>query len=205
LQAGFNNIFQTQYSMQELEEVGLIKMDILGLRNLTILNKILEKIQKFYNLKLDLNKIPLNNKQTFNIIANGDTTGIFQLESQGMREILKAIKPNNLEDIIVSSSLFRPGPQDHIETYIKRKFGKEKTSFITPELEPYLKSTYGIIVYQEQILLILQKIAGFSLAKADLIRNAISKKDEKEMNQQENLFIKSALKQGYKLIIVKKI
>lgn len=205
LQTGFNNIYQTQYAMQELEAIGLIKMDILGLRNLTILNKILEKVQEVYNIKLDLNKIPLNDKKTFKIIANGDTTGIFQLESQGMREILKAMKPNNLEDIIATTSLFRPGPQDYIETYINRKLSKEKVTYSTPDLEPYLKSTYGIIVYQEQILLILQKIAGFSLAKADLIRRAISKKDIAEMNKQETLFIDSALKQGYKLPIVKKI
>lgn len=205
LQTGFNNIFQTQYAMQELEAVGLIKMDILGLRNLTILNKILNQVEKFYQIKLNLNDIPLNDAKTFKVIANGDTTGIFQLESQGMREILKAMQPNNLEDIIATTSLFRPGPQDYIETYINRKLGKEKVTYLTPELEPYLKSTYGIIVYQEQILLILQKIAGFSLAKADLIRRAIGKKDLKEMNQQEALFIESALKQGYKQTIVKQI
>lgn len=205
LQSGFNNIFQTQYPMQDLAAIGLIKMDILGLRNLTILNKILEQISQIYKIKIDLNKIPLNDKKTFKIIANGDTTGIFQLESQGMREVLKAMKPNNLEDIIATTSLFRPGPQEYIETYIRRKSGVEKITYATPDLEPYLKSTYGIIVYQEQILLILQKIAGFSLAKADLIRRAISKKDIDEMNQQETLFIASALKQGYKLPIVKKI
>ncbi|MBE4703812.1 DNA polymerase III subunit alpha [Spiroplasma platyhelix] len=205
LQTGFNNIFQTQYAMQELESIGLIKMDILGLRNLTILNKILEQVEKYYNIKLDLNQIPLNDAKTFKIIANGDTTGIFQLESQGMREILKAMEPNNLEDIIATTSLFRPGPQDYIETYIRRKLGKEKVTYVTLDLEPYLKSTYGIIVYQEQILLILQKIAGFTLAKADLIRRAISKKDLKVMNQQETLFIESALKQGYNQTTVSKI
>lgn len=205
LQAGFNNIFQTQYSMQEVEAVGLIKMDILGLRNLTILNRILQQVEKFYQVKLDLNNIPLNDKKTFKIIANGDTTGIFQLESQGMREVLKAMQTNNLEDIIAANSLFRPGPQDYIETYVRRKLGKEPITYITPELEPYLKSTYGIIVYQEQILLILQKIAGFSLAKADVIRRAISKKDFLELNQQESLFISSATKQGYQLVTVKQI
>lgn len=205
LQTGFNNIFQTQYPMQDLEAIGLIKMDILGLRNLTILNQILTKINEVYHVKLDLTKIPLDDKKTFKVIANGDTTGIFQLESQGMREILKAMEPNNLEDIIATSSLFRPGPQDYIQTYIRRKLGKEKITYTTPELEPYLKSTYGIIVYQEQILLILQKIGGLSLGKADLVRRAISKKDIQEMNDQETLFINSALNQGYKLETVKKI
>lgn len=205
LQTSFNNILQTQYPMQDLEAIGLIKMDILGLRNLTILNQILTKINQVYNKKIDLNKIPLDDKKTFSIIAKGDTTGIFQLESQGMREILKAMEPSKLEDIIATSSLFRPGPQDYIQTYIKRKLGKEKITYTTPELEPYLKSTYGIIVYQEQILLIVQKIAGLSLGKADLIRRAISKKDIVEMNQQETLFINSALNKGYNLATIKKI
>lgn len=205
LQNGFNNIMQTQYPMLDLEVVGLIKMDILGLRNLTILNKILAQVNQVYRVDLDLNTIQLNDKKTFKIIANGDTTGIFQLESQGMREVLKAMEANNFEDIVATTSLFRPGPQDYIQTYIRRKLGKEKVTYVTSDLEPYLKSTYGIIVYQEQILLILQKIAGFSLAKADLIRRAISKKDFNEMNQQEKLFIDSALSQGYNLTTVKKI
>lgn len=205
LQNGFNNIMQTQYPMLDLEAVGLIKMDILGLRNLTILNKILLQVNQVYHVDLNLSNIPLNDNKTFQIIANGDTTGIFQLESQGMREVLKAMEANNFEDIVATTSLFRPGPQDYIQTYIRRKLGKEKVTYVTSDLEPYLKSTFGIIVYQEQILLILQKIAGFSLAKADIIRRAISKKDFNEMNKQEKIFIDGALAQGYNLTIVKKI
>lgn len=205
LQTGFNNIFQTQYPMQDLEAIGLIKMDILGLRNLTILNNILAKIKQYYQKEINLNTLPLTDQATFKIIANGDTTGIFQLESPGMREILKDMKANSFEDIVATNALFRPGPQDYITTYIKRKLGKEKVTYITEDLKPYLASTYGIILYQEQILLILQKIAGFSLAKADLIRRAISKKDVHEMEQQATLFIKSAMKQGYNHSIAEKI
>lgn len=205
LQTGFNNIFQTQYSMQDLEAIGLIKMDILGLRNLTILNNILEKINKYYQKSINLNALPLTDQATFKIIANGDTTGIFQLESPGMREILKDMKANSFEDIVATNALFRPGPQDYVTTYIKRKLGKEKVTYLTEDLKPFLASTYGIILYQEQILLILQKIAGFSLAKADLIRRAISKKDIYEMEQQETLFINSAIKQGYNRTIAEKI
>lgn len=205
LQNGFNNIMQTQYPMLDLAAIGLIKMDVLGLRNLTILQKILAQVSQVYHVDLDLNTLPLTDQKTFKIIANGDTTGIFQLESQGMREVLKAMEANNFEDIVATTSLFRPGPQDYIQTYINRKLGREKVTYVTTDLEPYLKSTYGIIVYQEQILLILQKIAGFSLAKADIIRRAISKKDFNEMNKQEKLFIDSALAQGYNLTTVKKI
>lgn len=205
VQKGFNNILQTQYAMNYLESNGLIKMDILGLRNLTILQNILAKIKQYYNLEINLLSIPLNDQKTFNILKNGDTTGIFQLESPGMRNILKAMKTNDLEDIIASSSLFRPGPQEYIKTYINRKLKNEKVTFLHKDLEPYLKSTYGIIVYQEQVLLILQKIAGYSLAQADLIRRAIGKKDLNKMIQQENDFIKSASNKGYSIEIINKI
>ncbi|MDQ7982626.1 MAG: DNA polymerase III subunit alpha [Spiroplasma sp.] len=205
LQNGFNNIFQTQYSMQDLETIGLIKMDILGLRNLTILNNILEKVSKYYQKELNLNALPLNNQATFAIIANGDTTGIFQLESPGMRAILKDMHANSFEDIVATNALFRPGPQDYVASYIKRKLGKEKVTYLTNDLKPYLAPTFGIILFQEQILLILQKIAGFSLAKADLIRRAIGKKDLTEMTKQETLFINSAINQGYNKIIAEKI
>lgn len=205
LQTGFNNIFQTQYPMQDLEAIGLIKMDILGLRNLTTLNNILVKISQYYQKTINLNTLSLTDQATFKIIANGDTTGIFQLESPGMREILKDMQANNFEDIVATTALFRPGPQDYVTTYIKRKLGKEKVTYLTADLKPYLASTYGIILYQEQIILILQKIAGFSLAKADLIRRAISKKDLKEMEQQTTLFLNSAIKQGYSKTIAEKI
>ncbi|WP_338962153.1 MULTISPECIES: DNA polymerase III subunit alpha [unclassified Spiroplasma] len=205
LQLGFQGIYQTQFPMQTLEALGLIKMDILGLRNLTILQNILQQVSKHYFLNLKLSQIPLNDEKSFSIIKNGDTTGIFQLESSGMRQILIKMKVDSLEDIIASSSLFRPGPQEYIQDYINRKLGKQKVTYIHEDLKPYLASTYGIIIYQEQILLILQKVAGYSLGKADLIRRAISKKDTTVMKEQANLFIKSAVNRGYSSRVVKKI
>lgn len=205
LQLGFQGIYQTQFSMQVLEQLGLVKIDILGLRTLTILQNILQAIKKHYFLSLKLSQLPLNDAKSFNFIKNGDTTGIFQLESLGMRQVLIKMKADNLEDIIAASSLFRPGPQEYIEDYINCKLGKQKINYIDDDLKPYLASTYGIIIYQEQILLILQKIAGYSLSKADIIRRAISKKDTAVMKQQAALFHKSASSRGYSPKVIKKI
>ncbi len=205
LQLGFQGIYQTQFPMQTLEVLGLIKMDILGLRNLTILQNILQQVREHYFLNLKLSQLPLDDEKAFNIIKNGDTTGIFQLESSGMRQILMKMKTDNLEDIIAASSLFRPGPQKYIEEYINCKLKKQKVTYFHEDLKPYLSSTYGIIIYQEQILLILQKIAGYSLGKADLIRRAISKKDTVIMKEQAVSFIKSGISRGYSPKIIKKI
>lgn len=205
LQIGFNGMYQTQFPMQTVAALGLVKMDILGLRNLTILQNILQQVSEYYAINLNLSQIPLNDENAFTIIRNGDTTGIFQLESPGMRQILVAMQANSLEDIIATSSLFRPGPQDYIQTYINCKLGKIKPSYIHKDLIPYLQSTYGIIIYQEQILLILQKIAGYSLAKADLIRRAIGKKDAASMKAQAVEFMQSATVGGYPSKVVKRI
>lgn len=205
LQLGFQGIYQTQFPMQTLEKLGLTKMDILGLRNLTILQNILQQVSKHYFLNLKLSQFPLNDEKSFNFIKNGDTTGVFQLESSVMRQILIKMKADNFEDIVATSSLFRPGPQEYIETYINCKLAKQKITYLHEDLKPYLASTYGIIIYQEQVLLILQKIAGYSLGKADLIRRAISKKDTVIMKQQAMDFIKSATSKGYSLKVVKKI
>lgn len=205
LQLGFHGIYQTQFPMQILAKLGLVKMDILGLRNLTILRNILQQIKQYYDLKINLSQLPLNDPKSFNFIKNGDTTGIFQLESMGMRQVLINMKPDNLEDIIATSALFRPGPQSYIQTYINCKFGKEKVSYLNHDLKPYLANTYGIIIYQEQILQILQTIAGYSLADADLICRAINKKDVKEMKQLATQFIASASVRGYSLRVVKRI
>lgn len=205
LQIGFNGMYQTQFPMQTVANLGLVKMDILGLRNLTILQNIVKQVTTYYSVNLNLAKISLNDEKTFSIIKNGDTSGIFQLESPGMRQILVAMQANNLEDIIATSSLFRPGPQDYIQTYINCKLGKSKPHYVHEDLIPYLQSTYGIIIYQEQILLILQKIAGYSLAKADVIRRAIGKKDETSMKTQAGQFMKSAIARGYQSKVVKRI
>ncbi|WP_375317024.1 DNA polymerase III subunit alpha [Spiroplasma endosymbiont of Virgichneumon dumeticola] len=205
LQLGFNGIYQTQFPMQTVANLGLVKMDILGLRNLTILQDILKQVSEHYSINLNLSKIPLNDERTFTIIKNGDTSGIFQLESPGMRQILIAMQTNSFEDIIAASSLFRPGPQDYIQDYINCKLGKSKPNYVHPDLIPFLQSTYGIVIYQEQILLILQKIAGYSLAKADLIRRAIGKKDDASMKAQASEFMKSATARGYQHKVIKQI
>ncbi|WP_342277454.1 DNA polymerase III subunit alpha [Spiroplasma endosymbiont of Nephrotoma flavescens] len=205
IQKGYNNIYLTQYSMNHLESLGLLKMDLLGLRNLTNLKQILDMINKDLSMMISLDKIPLNDSKTYQLLSEGYTAGIFQLESKGMQQILITMQPKNLEDIVVTSSLFRPGPQEHIKTYIKRRLKQEAVWYLHPDLQPILKTTYGIIVYQEQIILIAQKIANFSLAKADILRRAISKKNQNEMTLLSKEFIASGVANGYDEKTVKQI
>ncbi|WP_342224411.1 DNA polymerase III subunit alpha [Spiroplasma endosymbiont of Asaphidion curtum] len=205
IQKGYNNIYLTQYSMNHLESLGLLKMDLLGLRNLTILKQILDMINKDLSMMISLDKISLNDGKTYQLLSEGYTAGIFQLESKGMQQILVTMQPKTLEDIVVTSSLFRPGPQEYIKTYIKRRLKQEAVCYLHPDLEPILKTTYGIIVYQEQIILIAQKIANFSLAKADILRRAISKKNQNEMTLLSKEFIASGVANGYDEKTVKQI
>ena len=150
------------------------------------------------NIYLDIDNILLNDKKTFDILKSGNTTGIFQLEGHGMRETLKNIIPDRFEDLIAVVSLYRPGPMDNIPTYINRKQNKEKYQYIHKELKNILDETYGIMVYQEQVMLIAQKVAGFSLAKADLLRRAMGKKIKSEMIAQKNNFVDGCEKNGLK-------
>lgn len=200
-----SNSFVTQYSMEYLEELGLIKMDFLGLRNLSIISNVLNLTRKHYEKEIDLISIPLDDEKVFKLLANGDTLGIFQLESQGMKKTLMKIKPNSLEDIIATSSLFRPGPMANIPIYIKRKHDKEEIEYLHNDLKPILKSTYGIIIYQEQIMQIVQKIASFSLSKADILRRAISKKNLNLLSTLKKEFLKNGEKNGYEIEMVNKI
>ena len=147
-------------------------------------------------IELDIDAIPLDDPKTFEIFAEGRTTGIFQFESQGMREYLRKLKPNRIEDLIAMNALYRPGPMENIDTYINRKYGREKIEYLHPKLEPILKETYGIIVYQEQVMRIASDLAGFSLGKADLLRRAMGKKKVKEMEKMKGEFIEGALKNG---------
>ena len=195
----------TQYSMEHLEDIGLIKFDILGLRNLTILKTIIDSIYKLKDEFVHIDKIPTNDPEVFKIIADGDTSGIFQLESSGMRQVLKKMKPESLEDIIATSSLFRPGPQENIPSYIKRKNNKEKIDYIDDSIESILKPTYGIIVYQEQIMKIVQVFASMSLSKADILRRAIGKKDEQLLKSLKEDFIIGARKNGHNDEVIKKV
>jgi DNA polymerase-3 subunit alpha len=187
----------TQYSMKPLEYLGLLKMDFLGLRNLTIINKTLGIIKRRHEKDLDIGNIPLDDRKTYSLLSKGETTGVFQLESSGMKRYLKDLKPTQLEDIIAMVSLYRPGPMDFIPDYISGKHGRKRVEYVHEDLEPILKTTYGIAVYQEQILQIAQTFAGFSLGDADLLRRAIGKKIAKELKAQRAKFIDGGVKKGY--------
>ena len=165
----------TQFSMKYIEKIGLIKFDFLGLKTLTVISEAC-KYLKERSIDIKIDQIPLDNVETYKLLKNGDTTGVFQLEGQGMRETLKKVIPDRFEDIIAVVSLYRPGPMDNIPTYINEN--KKKNHIVTYILRSknILEETYGIMVYQEQVMLIAQKIAGFSLAKADLLRRAMGKK-----------------------------
>ncbi|MBT3835379.1 DNA polymerase III subunit alpha [Candidatus Peribacteria bacterium] len=187
----------TQYSAKPLAALGLLKMDFLGLKNLSIIQTTLETIERLQGKKINMSSIKTNDKKTFKLLAKADTTGVFQLESGGMRRYLKQLKPTEFEDITAMVSLFRPGPMEWIPDYIKRKHGKAKVKYIHNDLEPILKPTYGIGIYQEQILEMARVFANFSLGEADLLRRAIGKKIKKELDAQREKFIKGAVGKGY--------
>lgn len=197
LTKGPNHNVLTQYSKDYIESVGLLKMDFLGLKNLTIISYILKNIEKYEGIQLNLNDLNYNDKKTFEMISNGDTLGVFQLESAGMKNLLRQMKPNCLDDIIDAIALYRPGPMSEIPHFIARRFKKEKVEYPLPELENILKSTNGIFIYQEQIMQVAQIIAGFSLSKADILRKAMSKKTASLMSSMKNDFIEGAIKKGY--------
>ncbi|MBU0727143.1 DNA polymerase III subunit alpha [Patescibacteria group bacterium] len=187
----------TQYSAKPLEALGLLKMDFLGLKNLTILQTTLKIIERTKGKKINLKLIPTDDKKAFALMARGETTGVFQLESAGMKRYLKELRPTEFEDIIAMVSLYRPGPMEWIPDYIAGKHGRKKTTYLHPSLEPILRNTYGIAIYQEQILQIAQEFSGFSLGEADLLRRAIGKKIIKELEAQREKFIDGAIKKGH--------
>ncbi len=187
----------TQYSAKPLAALGLLKMDFLGLKNLTIIQTTLEIIERLHGKKIDIDTIPMNDAKTFDLLSHANTTGVFQLESGGMRRYLKQLKPSRFEDITAMVSLFRPGPMEWIPSYIKRKHGHEKITYIHNDLKPILEPTYGIGIYQEQILEIARVFAGFSLGEADLLRRAIGKKIKGELDAQREKFLQGAKKKGY--------
>jgi DNA polymerase III subunit alpha len=193
---GTQNITLTQYPMKDLEQIGLLKMDFLGLRNLTLLEQIVKKIQKA-KPDFQLENIPLDDEKTFKLLQEGKTTGVFQLESSGMRKVLKDLKPSSFHDVVAVNALFRPGPMDFIPTYIRRKHRQEKVTYLHPDLKPILESTFGVLVYQEQIMQIAHQFAGLSLSEADLLRRAISKKDKKILDAEKERFIQGCMKNGY--------
>lgn len=187
----------TQYSMKPLEDLGLLKMDFLGLKNLTVIHETLAAVSRLHGERLDLNNISLDDKKTFALLAKGETTGVFQLESAGMRRYLKELKPTEFNDIIAMVSLYRPGPMPWIPMYIKGKHKPSDVTYIHKSFEPILKETYGVAVYQEQILQIAQQFAGFSLGEADILRKAVGKKDPKLLEGEREKFVSGAVKQGH--------
>lgn len=194
---GLDDIYQTQYSASDLEDLGLLKMDFLGLRNLTIIDKVIKLIQEHDDPNFRLNQIHYHDKPTFELIAKADTMGVFQLESAGMRQVLRALKVSSLDDIIVAIALFRPGPMEMIPSFVRRKFRQEEIHYPHKDLESILKSTYGTIVYQEQIMLIAQKFAGYTLGEADILRRAVSKKNLQAMQDERSKFVQKAVQNRY--------
>ncbi len=199
------NTYLTAYSMEYLEEIGLLKMDFLVLKNLTTIMNVIADIEKNEKIKIDFSKIPLDDKDALAIFTKADTLGIFQFESVGMRNFLQNLEPTSLEDLFSAIALFRPGPAVNIDTYIRRKHNEEPIDYIDPSLEAILKPTYGIIVYQEQIMQIANVMAGYTLGEADILRRAMSKKKLDMLKQEEEKFINGALKKGYSREIAKKV
>lgn len=189
----------TQISAQYLEELGFLKMDVLGLANLSVIQDTIELVKKTRGINIDISSIPLDDKKTYDLLSSGRTDGVFQVESDGMKEMLKNMKPSTIEDIIAALALYRPGPlgSGMDKQYINRKHGIEKIEYPHPDLEDILKETYGVILYQEQIMKIAQKISGFTLGQADNLRRAIGKKKKEIMDQMKSLFVEGAVNRGY--------
>jgi len=200
-----SGLVSTQYEGDYLEENGLLKMDILGLTNLTMIKDCLSRIRKNHNVKLDIESIPLDDPEVFKLFGNGETMGIFQFESAGMTDYLKKLKPTCIDDLIAMNALYRPGPMDYIPTFIARKHGKEAIDCFDTRLEPILKSTYGVIVYQEQVMQIAQVLAGFSLGKADIVRRMMAKKKPEELDKIRPEWIDGAKKQGFSQELAEKL
>jgi DNA polymerase-3 subunit alpha len=185
----------TQFNMKHVESAGLVKYDFLGLRTLTVLARALELLAT-RGVDLDLSALPLDDARTYAMLCRGDATGVFQMESSGMRDVLRKLRPDRFEDLIAVVALYRPGPMDNIPSYIKRKHGEETPDYLHPSLEPILKETYGIMIYQEQVMQIAQVLSGYSLGGADLLRRAMGKKIQAEMDAQRAGFVDGAVARG---------
>ena len=187
----------TQYDMYSSENAGLVKFDLLGLKTLTVINKTLKRL-KLKNINLNISKINVDDKKVYELLSTGETTGLFQLESTGMRDVISQMKPNKFDDIIALVALYRPGPMSNIPIYNDCKNGVKTPQYIHPILEKILKPTYGIIIYQEQVIQIAQTLAGFTAGEADILRRAMGKKKKAELDKQKERFINGATKKGIK-------
>ena len=192
-----DNMYLTSYSMEYLEELGLLKMDFLALKNLSLIDNVINDIKKNYNEEIDFTKIPLDDKKTLELFETANTCGVFQFESAGMRNFLRKLKPNTFEDIFAAIALFRPGAAVNIDSYIRRKRGEEKVEYLDPSLESITKNTYGILIYQEQIMQLANLYAGYSLGEADILRRAMSKKKVELLKAEEEKFIKKSLERNH--------
>ncbi len=200
-----SDLMVTQFDNSVVEEAGLLKMDFLGLRNLTIIKDCQKIIKKLHNIDLDIDAIPLDDEKTFSIFQNAETSGIFQFSSDGMKAHLKQLKPDKFDDLIAMNALYRPGPMEYIPNYIKRKHGKEEITYDLPEMEGFLDSTYGITVYQEQVMLLSQKLASFSKGDADLLRKGMGKKIKSVLDKLKPKFLDGCNQNGFDINIVEKI
>jgi DNA polymerase-3 subunit alpha len=196
-----------QFDMKACEEVGLIKFDFLGLKTLTIIDHTLKLIKKYEGIELDLNNIPPDDQKTFELLRKGETDGVFQLESSGMKELLRRLKPSDFNDLIAVLALYRPGPLESglVDQYIETKHGRRKPEYLHPLLEPILKETYGVIVYQEQVMEIGRAFAGYTLGEADLLRRAIGKKEKELMESLREEFVRRSVERGIPEEIAKKV
>ncbi|MGP3562151.1 DNA polymerase III subunit alpha [Geobacillus sp. BK01] len=187
----------TQYAMGSLEALGLLKMDFLGLRTLTLLGQMVRLIERQTGKPFDVRRVPLDDEKTYALLGAGETNGIFQLESNGMKRVLAELRPSELEDLVAVNALYRPGPMNMIPVYIRRKRGDEAVSFPHPDLAPILAPTYGVLIYQEQIMQIAARMAGFSLGQADVLRRAVAKKEKSRLAEQREAFVAGCAANGY--------
>lgn len=195
----------TQYEMHSIEDLGLLKMDFLGLKTLTVIQNTLDQIKKLTGQEIDLTNIPLDDKKTFELFQQARTTSVFQLESNGMKKYLKDLKPTKFEDIIAMIALYRPGPMEFIPDFIARKHGLKEIKYLHPKLKPILENTYGVMIYQEQLMRIARDLAGFSLSEADVLRKAVGKKIKKLLDEQKERLIQGMIKNNVEDRIAKKI
>lgn len=194
-----SNELVTQYAMTELESLGFLKIDLLGLKNLTLIDRTIKVLNQTRTISINIDKIPLDDQETFILLGKGKTSGVFQLESTGLQEVLRKLQPTKFEDIIAVNALYRPGPlgSGMVDDFIERRHGRQKIQYIFPELEPILAETYGVIVYQEQVMKIASAIGGYSLGESDILRRAMGKKKADVMAEQRQLFLTRASERGF--------
>ncbi|MDR5684226.1 MAG: DNA polymerase III subunit alpha [Armatimonadota bacterium] len=205
LTRGKDDAVMTQYDMNSVADIGLVKFDFLGLTNLTILDTALRIIERKRGVRVDLARLPLDDRKTYELLSSGETTGVFQLESSGMRRYLQELRPSSVQDIMAMVALFRPGPMANIPAYIRRKHGREKVTYPHPLLEPVLRDTYGVMVYQEDIMTVAQALAGYTLAEADVLCYAIRKKVKDKLLAQREKFVRGARERGVPKEVVDRV